>query len=184
MKSFFFFLTFIHFLIERDRAWVGEGQRERETHNPKQAPGSELAAQSPTRVSDPWTVRSWPELKSDTRPTEPPRCPDPLWSLELKNESSWNTGEQYELPWLVHILFLVSNGCIYYFRIKYLKQRTPGWLSQLCLRLLILAQVMISQLVNSSSASDSAMSARSLLGILSLPLSASSLLTLSQNKET
>ena len=33
----------------RDRAWAGEGQRERETQNPKQAPGSELSAQRPTR---------------------------------------------------------------------------------------------------------------------------------------
>ena len=36
------------FETERDRAWVGEGQRERETQNLKQAPGSELSAQSPT----------------------------------------------------------------------------------------------------------------------------------------
>ena len=28
---------------------MGEGQRERETQNQKQAPGSELSAQSPTR---------------------------------------------------------------------------------------------------------------------------------------
>ena len=27
---------------------MGEGQRERETQNPKQAPGSELSTQSPT----------------------------------------------------------------------------------------------------------------------------------------
>ena len=32
---------------ERDRAQVGEGQRERETQNLKQAPGSELSAQRP-----------------------------------------------------------------------------------------------------------------------------------------
>ena len=30
---------------ERDRAGVGEGQRKRETENPKQAPGSELSAE-------------------------------------------------------------------------------------------------------------------------------------------
>ena len=30
------------FEIERDRVLAGEGQRERETQNPKQAPGSEL----------------------------------------------------------------------------------------------------------------------------------------------
>ena len=44
------------------------GERERETHtqNLKQAPGSELSAQSLTWGSNSRTVRSWPELKSDT----------------------------------------------------------------------------------------------------------------------
>ena len=45
---------------ERDRAWTGEGQRERETQNRKQAPGSESSAQSPTRGSNSRTARSWP----------------------------------------------------------------------------------------------------------------------------
>ncbi|VFV22918.1 coagulation factor xi-like [Lynx pardinus] len=43
---------------ERDRAWAGEGQREREAQKLKQAPGSELSAQSPTRGSNSRTVRS------------------------------------------------------------------------------------------------------------------------------
>ena len=34
------------FIFERDRAQVGEGQRKMETENLKQAPGSELSAQS------------------------------------------------------------------------------------------------------------------------------------------
>ena len=54
---------------------MGEEQRERETQNLKQAPGSELKAQSPTRGSNSQTVRARPEPKSDTQPTEPPRCP-------------------------------------------------------------------------------------------------------------
>ena len=37
---------------KRDRGWAGEGQRERESQNPKQAPGSELSAQSLTRGSN------------------------------------------------------------------------------------------------------------------------------------
>ena len=70
------FLMFIFiFGTERDRAWAGGAERERETQNQKQAPGSELSAQSPTRGSNPWTVRSWPEPKSDAQPTEPPRSP-------------------------------------------------------------------------------------------------------------
>ena len=35
------------FLRERETEWVEKGQRERETQNPKQAPGSEILAQSP-----------------------------------------------------------------------------------------------------------------------------------------
>ena len=53
---------FILFLreIERDRAWVGArgGAGERETQNPKQAPGSELSAQSPTWGLNSQTMRS------------------------------------------------------------------------------------------------------------------------------
>ena len=41
------------------------GQRERETQNLKQAPGSELSAQSPVRGLNPGTARSCPEPKSD-----------------------------------------------------------------------------------------------------------------------
>ena len=52
---FLFFKKFIYF--ERERG-DGEGQSERDTQNPKQAPGSELSAQSPTRGSNPRTVRS------------------------------------------------------------------------------------------------------------------------------
>ena len=53
----------------------GEGQRERETRNLKQTPGSELSAQSLTWGSNPRTVRSRPEPKSDAPPTEPLGCP-------------------------------------------------------------------------------------------------------------
>ena len=74
------FLMFIYFdrerERERERAWVGEGQREGETQNLKEAPGSELSAQSPMWGLNSRTVRSWPELKLDSQPTEPPRCPD------------------------------------------------------------------------------------------------------------
>ena len=42
---------------ERDRVQVGEGQRKKETQNAKQAPGSELSAQSPMRDLNSQTVR-------------------------------------------------------------------------------------------------------------------------------
>ena len=54
---------------ERERAHKqgrgGEREREKETENPNQAPGSELSSQSLTRGSNPQTVRSRPEPKSD-----------------------------------------------------------------------------------------------------------------------
>ena len=70
MKIYFilFLIFFLHlFIFERQRetAWAGEGQREEETQNQKQAPVSKLSAQSPMRGSNPWTVRSWPEPKSE-----------------------------------------------------------------------------------------------------------------------
>ena len=69
------FFNIYLFLRDRDRARVGEEQRERETQNLKRAPGSELSAQSPTRGSNSRTTRSRPELKSDAQPTEPPGHP-------------------------------------------------------------------------------------------------------------
>ena len=48
------------FIFEKERARMqeGEGQREGETQNQKQAPGSERSVQSPTRGSNSQTVRS------------------------------------------------------------------------------------------------------------------------------
>ena len=43
-----FFLCLFIFERQQDRVWAGEGQRERETQNPKQAPSSELSAQPNT----------------------------------------------------------------------------------------------------------------------------------------
>ena len=50
----------VYFLREREtyNVQAGEGQRERETQNPWEAPGSELLAQSPMQGSNPWTARS------------------------------------------------------------------------------------------------------------------------------
>ena len=59
--------------------WEREKETEckqgRKTQNRKQAPGSERSAQSPAWGSNPRTMRSWPELKSNVQRTEPPRCP-------------------------------------------------------------------------------------------------------------
>ena len=69
-------LSFFHFKLlknlfilesERDSAQArgGGGGRERETQNPKQAPGSEPSAQSPVQGLISRNVKSQPELKSD-----------------------------------------------------------------------------------------------------------------------
>ena len=52
-------------MFERERQSVSRGGAERETQNPKQAPGPELSAQSPMQGSNSRTTRSWPEPKSD-----------------------------------------------------------------------------------------------------------------------
>ena len=57
--SIFFELLNVFFLFfESDRAQAGEGQRETETQNRKQAPGSEPSAQTPTWGSNSRTVTS------------------------------------------------------------------------------------------------------------------------------
>ena len=60
---------------QRDRARAEESREREKSQNPKQAPGSELSAQSLTQGSNPQTVRSWPELTLDIQLTEPARCP-------------------------------------------------------------------------------------------------------------
>ena len=54
----FFFNNVYLFLRQRETGHEWGRGREREVQNPKQAPGSELSAQSPTRGSNPRTVRS------------------------------------------------------------------------------------------------------------------------------
>ena len=74
-KIFFSFFFFNLFLRQRESMSRRGAERERETQNLKQAPGSELSAQSPMQGSNSQTVRWWHEPKSDAQPTEPPRCP-------------------------------------------------------------------------------------------------------------
>ena len=82
---YFYYLKFFFnvYLFLREWAWAGEGQREGETQNPKQAPGSELSAQGPMRGLNSQTVRSWPKPKSDAQPTESPRRPYVFLFLKL-----------------------------------------------------------------------------------------------------
>ena len=72
----YFFDVYL-FIFEREKAQAGKGgERERKRQNPRQAPGSELSAQSPMWGSNSQTVEScmtWAEVK-DTL-TKPPRRP-------------------------------------------------------------------------------------------------------------
>ena len=94
------------FETERDRAWAGEGQREGETQNLKWAPGCELSAQSPSRGSNSRSVRSWPELKLDAQPTEPPRHPIILNC----NAWDWTCSSKTNVYRVTHtqVLFMIS----------------------------------------------------------------------------
>ena len=82
----------------------------RKTQNPKRGPGSKLSAQNPMRGLNPQTVRSCPEPKSDTQPTEPPRCPYGFSSVVRSSEPSlqgslrslrWGYGEKPMMGMLV-----------------------------------------------------------------------------------
>ena len=61
--------------MRQRQSMSGEGRRERETQNSRQAPGSELSAQSLTRGLKSSTARSWPEPKSDTYRLSHPGAP-------------------------------------------------------------------------------------------------------------
>ena len=73
-----FFFNIYLFLRQRETEHEWERVGKRETQNLKQAPGSERSAQSPTRGLNSRSVRSWPEPKSATQLTEPPRSPKRL----------------------------------------------------------------------------------------------------------
>ena len=68
----------------------GRAERERETQYPKQAPGSELSGQSPTWASNSWTVKSWPESKSDTQPTESHPGAPVTWWFYCSENNFWS----------------------------------------------------------------------------------------------
>ena len=83
------------------------GAERGETQNLKQAPGSVQTAQSLTWGSNPGTMRSWPEPKSDTQPTEPPRRPS-HWSFYPKSTKiKCHKNEQ-----VLHG-FIFSHDCTY-----------------------------------------------------------------------
>ena len=99
----------------------------------------------------------------------------------------WASGNRLYLNWSdvymgIHIYKISSNcifkgaftGCKLYLKNRFAPEkdnRGTGWLSQLSIQLLILAQVMISWFVSSSPTSGSELTVQNLLGILSLPLS-------------
>ena len=66
-EHLFYFFSFNVSFFLREGQSVGRGGAERtgDTESEKQAAGSELSAQSPTQGSNSWTIRSWPEVKSD-----------------------------------------------------------------------------------------------------------------------
>ena len=79
IKALLLLLLLINlFIFERESVSEGGAERERETQNPKRAPGSELSAQSLMQGLNPCTTRSCPELKSDASLTEPLRHPKAL----------------------------------------------------------------------------------------------------------
>ena len=70
----------VYYFWERHRAWAGEGQRERETQNPIQDPGSELSVQSPTRGSKSWAMSEIMTRAKVSHPTD--------WATQAPQTSS------------------------------------------------------------------------------------------------
>ena len=67
---------------------MGVGQRERETPNPKQAPGSTLSAQSLMQGSKPRAVRSCPKPMLDRATRVPILCPACVYIVAVVSASS------------------------------------------------------------------------------------------------
>ena len=65
----------VYLFLREKESELGRGREKRRQRKLKQAPGSELSAQSSMQGLNSWTMKSWPELKLDALPTEPPRCP-------------------------------------------------------------------------------------------------------------
>ena len=84
--KFFFHRLFI-FGTERDRVWTGEGQRERETQNRKQAPGSEPSVQSLTQGSNSRTARLWPGWSRTLNRLRHPGAPTLVLLVTHNNKS-------------------------------------------------------------------------------------------------
>ena len=67
---------------ERERAWAGEGHRDREKDG--LSLGCSLGAWR-RRSLNSLTMRSWPEPESDTQPTEPSRCPGKMFLINTSS---------------------------------------------------------------------------------------------------
>ena len=104
--DFFFNVFYFIFGTERDRAWTGEGQREKETQNRKQAPGSEPSARSRTRDSNSRTVRSWPGWSRTLNRLRHPGAP--ILQIVLRSTYIYTTMSEillYDIHLWVEVMF-------------------------------------------------------------------------------
>ena len=117
--SFNFFFNvclLIYFEGERDRVWVGEGQRERVTQNLKQASGSKLSAQSPTCGSNSQTTRSWPLAKSTLNLLSHPSVPSDNFKGSIAQNVLSHRFQSLSFPF-TQIAVLFAFGFIRLFKV-------------------------------------------------------------------
>ena len=88
---FFVFVFFfdVLFMLERDGDRAREQRRGREREENTIRSGFQALNRQPS--SHPGTVKSWPERKSDAKPTEPPRRPHDYFQLGY-SQSSFSSG--------------------------------------------------------------------------------------------
>ena len=104
---YYFFLKVYSFLREKGRAHANKVGAERERKREggrKSEVGSSLTTHSSMWGSNSRTLRSWPEPKSDTWLTEPPRHPHfTLFKFFIERDDAsewgWREGNRDRIPW-------------------------------------------------------------------------------------
>ena len=98
-------LFYYYYLVLRDRAWAGQGQRERETQNPKQAPCCQHGARCGAQTPEPRDPDLNQNQELDAWPTEP-QADDHFTGIA---STDFQSETVFESHWCKSLLVLTRN---------------------------------------------------------------------------